>query len=162
MLKPRIFLCSVPVFHAFRNVNNISRPECNSRFPPFLIPPFPRNADEYLTRPVVDMPVVATPGLKCYVVHRQNTLFPLSEVLGRKRCEITVSYKIPCIGSISRAFRKRQFGDTVALCFIVRPYFFGLIKCCPSLGPTGIERNMRDYLGYLCAGDTFFFASRRW
>lgn len=62
MGEPAVRGCTVPVFHACRNVDTVAGVHFNGGFPPFLIEPSPCDTNQNLAAPfvcVMDMPVIA-------------------------------------------------------------------------------------------------------
>lgn len=70
MREPTIRGCSVPMLHACRDIDDITRRHTDWCLAPFLIKTSAGNADQNLTAAflgVVDMPVITTPRLKSYI-----------------------------------------------------------------------------------------------
>ena len=66
-MEPTVLLCSVPMFYAFGNVDDIAWVEGDGRLAPFLIPSLARYADENLASTMMDVPVVAASWFEGYV-----------------------------------------------------------------------------------------------
>ena len=145
----------MPVLHALGDVDDIACLECNGRLPPFLVPSLARHADEYLARTVVDVPVVAAPGLEGHVAHGQGRLLVPCQVLGCERSQVAVPREVFGIGRVGFADGEGQAGETVLslLRGILGPYLLGLVEGRPGLGPSCIEGHVCDDLRYLGACD---------
>ena len=64
VLEPRVFLCSVPVFHFCRDGDDGAGSHLDGFFTPFLIPATAGNANQHLHLLVVNVPVVAATRLE--------------------------------------------------------------------------------------------------
>ena len=93
MLEPGVFRGTVLVLHVCRNIHDVTRLQSLSGLTPLLIPAAARGHEQNLTaalRRVVDMPVVAAPGLKRDVSDRN--------LFSRKHLEVADPRKELVIG----------------------------------------------------------------
>ena len=68
MLHPAVFLSTMPVLHAFGYFNDDTGLEFDSRFATLLVPATAGDTDQNLNGAVMNVPVVAAPGLKGNIV----------------------------------------------------------------------------------------------
>ena len=59
----------MPVFHFRRNINHITRVQLPGRFPPLLIITSSACDKQYLPALMMDMPIIATAGLKSNIAN---------------------------------------------------------------------------------------------
>ena len=110
MLKPTVALGTMPMLHAFGDLYHHAGLKGYGVFAPLLIPAAATDADEYLTKTMVNMPVVAASGLECNVGERHSGLLSLAKVgrmYGRKK---TLTYEILGIGGVRLALWPRACG----------------------------------------------------
>lgn len=160
VLKPRVFLCAMPVLYALGNVDYVARKELHGRLAPLLIPSFARDADENLASTVVDMPIIAAAWFKGDIAHGLHRLLALGQVFRCQGSQIAVAHEVLGVCRVGLADGEGQVvALAAALCGrggIILPHLFGLIEGRPSLGPSSVEGRMGDNLGNLCARDAIF------
>jgi len=94
------------MLHALRNVNHIPCLQLDGRLPPFLVPTFAADADQDLSCPVMNMPVVAAARLKGHIGHRQNRGLALSQIHRLQRRKEAVPDKVLGIGAVRLSLRE--------------------------------------------------------
>lgn len=112
VLHPTVFLGTMPMFNAFRNLDNGSRREFNGGFIPLLIPSLTRNTDKHLDCTVMDVPVIPATRLEGHIV-----------VAAIQRSQVALTGEILCISVIGLAQRKGQFfiilNSHILMCLIL-------------------------------------------
>ena len=137
----------MPVFYFCRNVNTVTRIKLDCFFALFLIISATCHAHKYLTAAtlsVMDMPVISTSRLECYIEN--------SYLTWRYRCKVTLSDKIFCKCVIWFTDWKYHLLCMSPHCFIlvwqislaIAPNFLCKIKYCPAFWPACIKSNMSD------------------
>lgn len=156
--KPAVFGSTMPVFHVGRNVDNSTWHYLLCRLAFFLIPPTTTHTYQHLAAAccgMVYMPVVAASRLKGYIGKRYLTRGDAGK--------ITITFEVSSVGCVRLADGKYHLtlesGLGVIAGYVFVPHLFGKIEGSPSLGPTGIESDMCDYLGYFCTCDAVVLGS---
>ena len=94
MLHPAVSCGTVPVFGAFRDLDDRARNKLHRRFAPFLIPAAAGHTNEDLHLFMMDMPVVPASGLETHIGNA-------SAQLG----QIAIPRKVLCISRIGLSLR---------------------------------------------------------
>ena len=81
MLKPTVFLGSMPMLDPFGDVNNVTRQHGDSRFSPLLIPASSGYTDQDLMESVMDVPIVTATWLEGHVGKALYRLLTFGKVL---------------------------------------------------------------------------------
>lgn len=99
------------MLHTLQNVNHIPCLQLDGRLSPFLVPAFATDADQDLSCPVMNMPVVAAARLKGHIGHRQNRGLALSQIHRLQRSKETVTDKVLGIGAVRLSLREIHIGE---------------------------------------------------
>lgn len=94
----------MPVFHPFRDVDDVAGMEADGRLAPFLVDALSTDADKYLVCSVMDVLVVATARFKGDVGITLNCLFAFRKVLWLNLREVTLPGEILGVGIVWIAF----------------------------------------------------------